>query len=367
MAASFKDLLKRAAFILVASLLGFAGLEALVFRSGLYIIIADPNSTAGYLGQILHNEEMRAKVGPNQVLGIGDSRMALLPRVANELTPETGYTFATIAVAGTTARCWYYMLRSADPDANRYRAILIGIDSYDDPETWENHANRESDLNYVIGQLGYADMAEFSGSYHDPALQSRARRAILLKGLLLKRDFQQLLLNPWARVRDALQSRRDSHEWNYNYPGEPRSMAGLEVDWERKTLKLPPSADAAIEAGLKQRLFDAVPPEQGRHSAYLKYWYGRIFEHYRNSATRLIFTRLPRGPWVRPDFRSTNPDASVRLLAREPNVTLLPEGLFDQMEVPEKFMDQMHLNRDGLNLASAMLARETRAVLGPPH
>ncbi len=353
----------RAALILAASLLGFAVLEAAVFRSGLYLIVAEPRSTAGYLTTILHNEQTRPKEGPNQILAIGDSRMFLLPRVANEM--GTGYTYASIAVAGTTPRCWYYMLRSVDPEANRYRAVIITVDSYDDPETWENHADRESDMHYLIGLLGYADLEEFSNSYHDPALQARARRAILLKGWLLKRDFQELLRNPWARVRDALRNRRDSHKWIYDYPGEARSMVGLEVDFEHKSLKPPPGADAVLERSLRQYLLEPAPPDEGRHSAYLKYWFGRIYEHYRNSATRLIFVRLPRGPFVRPDQPPVNPNASVRLLAREPNVTLLREDLFNALELPEKFQDQMHLNRDGLREFSVSLAREMREVLGP--
>lgn len=355
--------MRRAAFTLAAGLLGFAALEAAVFRSGLYLIVAEPGSTAGYLTTILHNEEIRPKEGPNQILAVGDSRMFLLPRVANET--GTGYTYASIAVPGTTPRCWYYMLRSVDPQANLYRAVIVTLDSYDDPETWENHADRESDMNYLIGLLGFADLEEFSNSYEDPALRARARRAILLKGWLLKRDFQGLLRNPWARVRDALHNRRDSHKWIYEYPGEARSLAGLEVDFERKTLKLPPGADAALERGLKQYLLEPAPPDEGRHSAYLKHWLGRIYDHYRNSATQLIFLRLPRGPYVRPDLPPFNPHASVRLLAREPNVILLREDLFDSLEVPEKFQDQMHLNRNGLREFSLILAREIPRVLGP--
>ena len=351
----------------MASLLGFTSLEALIFRSGLYVIIADPKSTTGYLGQILHNEEIRPKQSPNQVLAIGDSRMTLVASVAEELTAETGYSLGSISAAGTTPRCWYYMLRSADPGANRYRAILIAVDSYDDQESWEDFADRESDLNYVIEQLGYADREEFSGSYHNPALQSRARRAILLKGLVLKRDFQELLLHPWARARDALGTRRGYQAWVRDFLGETRTMAGLAVDWEHKIIKPPPGADPGLRAGLKQFLLDPLPPDEGRRSAYLKYWYGRIHDHYRDSDTRLIFFRLPRGPWVRPDFRAPNPEASVRVLAREPNVTLLAEDLFNGLETPEMFQDQMHLNRGGLKGFTTMLARETRRVLGPPR
>ena len=357
----------RVALILLSSLLGFIGLEAAVFRSGLYIIISDPSSTTGYLETILHNEAIRKKVGPNQVLGIGDSRMMLVARVANELTPETGYDYGTISVAGTTPRCWYYMLRGADPDANRYRAIVIGVDTFDDQEFWENSANRESDLNYVIGQLGYGDIAEFSGSFPDPALRSRAQRAILLKGLLLKRDFQEMLRHPRARLHDALQSWRDSHIWIYDFQGPTKNMVGLEVDFARRTLKPPPGADAGLEASLKDYLLQAFPPYEGRHSAYLKFWYGRIYDHYRDSATKLIFLRLPRGPRVRPDFSPIKPDSSVRLLAREKNVALLPDDFSNEFEVPELFQDQMHLNRDGTQRFTTKLVREIPKIVGPPQ
>jgi len=359
--------MKRAAFILFASLLGFLALEAAVFRSGLYLIFTDTSSTTGYMGTILHNEEIREKAGPNQVLGIGDSRMALVARVANGLTAETGYEYGTISVAGTTPRCWFYMLRGIDPNANRYRAIIIGVDTYDDQESWEHYENRDSDLNYVIGQLGYADIQEFSMSHEIPALQSRARRAILLKGLLLKRDFQQMLLDPWKRVRDALQSRRDSHTWIYDFLGPTNSMAGLEVDFVHKTLKPPPGTTAAVEQRLKDQLLQAFPPDEGRHARYFKYWYGRIFDHYRNSSTRLIFLRLPRGPVVRPDFAPTKLNSSLRLLAREKNVTLLPEDFFNHLEVPELFQDQLHLNREGVNQFTTKLAREVPKIVGPPQ
>jgi len=175
-----------------------------------------------------------------------------------------------------------------------------------------------------------------------------------------------MLLNPWARVRDALQSRRDSHIWIYDYLGPTKSMAGLEVDFVHKTLKPPPGADAGLEASLKQYLLQEFPPYDGHHSAYLKYWYGRIYDHYRNSSTKLIFARLPRGPRVRPDFSPLKADSSVRLLAREKNVALLPDDFFNELEVPELFQDQMHLNRDGVNRFTTMLAREMPKIVGPP-
>ncbi len=148
----------------------------------------------GYVETVLDHEATRVRQGPNQVLGIGDSRMALVAKTANALTPETGYQFGTIAVAGTTPRCWYYMLRAADPNANQYRAIVIGIESYNDDELLEDYAERESDLNYVLHRLELRDLKEFSQSYRDPQRQWRAATGIAFKGLIYKRDLQDFLL-----------------------------------------------------------------------------------------------------------------------------------------------------------------------------
>ncbi len=115
----------RAAPVLLASVVAFAAIEGAVFHTGLYPWILDPNASTGNLETILRNERERPKNGA-QVLGIGDSRMLLLPRVANQRTPETGYTFGTIATAGASPRSWYYMLRDTDPTARLYRAIVFG-------------------------------------------------------------------------------------------------------------------------------------------------------------------------------------------------------------------------------------------------
>jgi hypothetical protein len=257
------------------------------------------------------------------------------------------------------------MLRDVDPDADRYRAIVIGIETFDDQEVLEPYADRESDLNYLGARLGLGDLWEFSSSYDDPWRRWRAARGIAMKGLVYKRDFQDLLLHPIERVRYVRQSRRDSHLWFYDYVGDDKSLAGLQVDWEQRTVAPPPGTDPGVEASLKRILVEPLP-EGHRYSDYLKYWLGRVYDHYRGSPTKLVFVRYARAPWIRPDLPGANADSSVRTLAAEPNVELLPEDLFNTLEKPELFHDEMHLNQPGLDQFSVTLAREMRALLGPP-
>ena len=356
----------RAAPVLFASVLVFAAMEGAVFHTGLYPWIVNPDSSTGYLESMLRNERLRPKNGP-QVLGIGDSRMLLLPRISNEHTAETGYTFGSIATAGSSPRAWYYMLRDTDPDARLYRAILLAVDNYNDADTWGEEADNDADLNYLIARLRLADLWEYSRSYHDPRRQWKAARGILLKGLVYKRDFEDLLRHPVARFLYVKQSRRDSFSWVYDYQGPPETVAGYRVDWEARTLTPPPNADPARVDGLRTRLLLPLAPESGEQGRYLKYWLGKIAQHYRGSPTRLIFFRLPRGGFVRPDQPRHNPHSSIRDLAAQPNVTLMDEHFFDSLETPELFRDELHLNGPGMDRFSLMLTREVSRILGPPR
>jgi hypothetical protein len=126
----------RACVYCLAGFLLWLLLDAAIFRSDLYPSILEPESAAGNFELLFWNEMHRKPTGHPEIAGIGDSRLPLLPRVANELTPRTGYTFTNVGVPGTSPRCWYYRLRDLDPAAQRYAAIVFAVDSYDDEDGW---------------------------------------------------------------------------------------------------------------------------------------------------------------------------------------------------------------------------------------
>jgi hypothetical protein len=76
--------------------------ESGLFHTSWYPSLLEPDSTTGALEQLLRNEARRPKRDYNQVLAVGHSRMALLPRIANDM--HTGYQFASISLGGTTPR-----------------------------------------------------------------------------------------------------------------------------------------------------------------------------------------------------------------------------------------------------------------------
>jgi hypothetical protein len=349
---------------LAGGLLAFVFIEGAVFHTGFYPSILDPSSSTGTIETLIRNEQARAVHDRNQVLAVGDSRMGILPRMANE--HHVGYWFASIAIGGSTPRCWYYFLRDTDPTARRYAAVVVPANDYDLRDTPDNLADRLLDVNFVIAQLRLTDLAEFSGSYREPANRWMAFRDNLLKGFVYKRDFQEFLLNPAARLEKVRIVREGSAGWAYNFVPENHSLAGLAVDWAAKHIHFPDGLTQAQRDFIRDVLLRPSVPQTGTNAAYHRYWFGRIVEHYRGSGTKLIFIRLPRAPVLPPNPPSPNPSSPLRVLARQRDVVLLDEHRFDELERPELFGDPLHLNGEGILRFSNILADEVRRILGPP-
>jgi hypothetical protein len=350
---------------ILAAILWFGALEGILFHAGLYSSIIEPDSTTGYMELQLRNEIRRPKPNRNQVLAVGHSRMSLLPRVVNEEKPGTGYTFASIGLGGTTPRIWYYALRAIDPTARTYAAIVIPTDDFNEPDSYDYQSERESDLHYLIARLELRDLMEFPWTYRGKQLQWVAFRGIILKGFIYKRDFLEFLDHPLARIAKARYYATDSAGWYYGYGGVDESLAGLQIDWQHKTIKYPAGVPENRRQDIEGELFPLLPPDEGRETAYLRYWYGKIVDYYRGSGTKLIFMRVPRAA-VSPPDPPPKLNSAIRQIASEPDVVVLDERLFDQLEHPDFFWDGWHLNRPGMEAFSRLLAREVRRVLGPP-
>lgn len=340
----------------------FFALDALAFRTGWYAGMLNPDSTAGFLQTYLWIEEHRALDYPRQVLVVGDSRMGVKAKTANALTPQTRLQFGTIAVPGTTPRCWYYMLRDADPDANLYSAIVIGLDSYDD-RGFENLNDRELDINYLTPLVGIGDLATFVSSYESRPQRIHAAEAILFKGLAYQRDFQDFLARRTTRLQLARATHESAHEWFYNAVWDNRSLAGISVDWTAHTVALPDGMNPDRRQVTADLLVRDPPQYFEPLARYRRRWLGAILDRYRGSRTKIIFLQLPRGPVVRPGL-TTDPTSSIREFAAQGKALLMDEHKFDSLERPELFGDAMHLNETGGIQFTQMVAEEVSRRLG---
>ena len=246
----------------------FVLVEGALFRTGLYTHVIEPDSSTGLLQTYLRDEKTRPGNGPRQVLAIGNSRMGFRPRAANQLESETGCTFATIAMPGSTPRCWFYMLRDVDPTASRYAAILIGVEDYDD-EDYEDLSGREMDIRYVVSMLRWSDAWEFASSY--PAWSNRweALRATLFKGYAYRSDFQDFLVRHKERLRKVEETRRESAGRRYLERWGDADLAGLRVDWKAWKVFPPPGATRQQKNLLEAVLLRETIEQSGQRGAIL--------------------------------------------------------------------------------------------------
>jgi hypothetical protein len=358
--------LVRGALVVVVACCGLFGLDALLFRTKLYPQILDPDSAAGQFELTLRREQQaQRRYGDNLVACLGDSRLGLSPREAASVAPQTGYFLRLAGVAGSDPRTWYYMLRDLDPTHRRYRALVFAVNDYDDEDGLYDPADDIRPLHYVIDRLRLGDVPEFFRAFPPGPLRWNALRGSLLKGFVYQADVRAFLANPLKRIRYVDLCNRGWSEWTWNYQESTRNMVGLEIDWTRWKAVYPPDADEFQRRSVQEFLMYPPAPQIGRYAAFRREWFGRIFNLYEDSPTKIIFVRLARGPIPRPNVVQKK-SSSIREFARRSNVLLVPEHALDSLERPEFYKDAMHLNREGVARFSEMLAREVAALLTPP-
>ncbi len=104
-----------------------------------------------------------------------------------------------------------------------------------------------------------------------------------------------------------------------------------------------------------------LPPHTGETTRYRMLWFGRILELYRNSPTRIVFFETSRGPLPQPERRS--PQTFLNWARTQPNVSVLDQFAFRDLETPETYFDGFHLNRKGREIFSARLAHLLAGLL----
>jgi hypothetical protein len=348
----------------LAAVAGWFALDAALFRTNLYPSVLAPDSSAGTFELTLRAERLaQRRLGDNVICTLGDSRFAYSTKLANALTPETGYVFRNAGVPGSDPRVWYYMLRDLDPHANRYQAIVFGLTSYDDEDDVFIRADDMRSMHFIVYRLRWSDTFDLAKSFLTPQNRWQAFRGTLLKGFALQRDVHAFLDHPKDRIDYVHLAHQGFESWMADYVETKRNLAGLSIDWNTGKAVFPPNLDAGTQSTLEYTI--KWPPSTEHVAEYRRLWFGRILDRYQGSRTRIVFLRLARNPIPRPGHPAL--PSSIRDLAKRPSVLLYDEHAFEYLERPELFKDAVHLNYDGVNLFSADVARGLARLLGPPR
>lgn len=355
---SFRNIARFVSPLIAAYLL----CEILIFHSGLYARFLHPDlSATGYLERVLSDEVHRPPTAKKEILVVGNSRIAegFSAKVANEYRSQDGFWFANLGVSGSGDRVWYYLVRDVDPHRDRYAAIAIPIDDYDDPDDYEDVADRASEMPLLANRLTLADIVPYAMSFTTWKSRGEVLRGWFFLGLTYQRDFQLFFEHPTRRLRFVADMRAHGAQNRYDYLGINRSLAGMKVDWvNRRVTGLP----ADLQRDYESRLFSR-PPQLGRNYAFEARWLGALVDLYRNSKTRIVIFQAPRGPAPRPVPLARLKWTIVDELRKRPWVRVIDRHQFEDLERSELFADHVHLNSTGRKLFSPRLAEAIKNKL----
>jgi hypothetical protein len=343
-------------------LLAFFAADAMLFRTGWYGELLEPDSSAGQLESHLYwVENARAPRVP-QVLVVGDSRIAegFSARMAGAAVGQSLY-FWNFGVAGTPARVWYYALRDLDPDRRRFAAIVIALDQYSDEDGIENPEDRIIDQNYLVMRLGLGDCPDFAASFSSMEYRHRVLAGCLFRGTMLRGDVQAFLRGPEGRRKHAEDWLGNGLNYINAYGGKVENVSGLSVDFSSRTIHYPDGLSDRTRFEIKNSVLPEPVPQTGALTRYRQRWLGGIIDLYKDSPTRIVFLQLPHSPLPRPE--STVPATFIASTSRMPRVNVFPKDLFADLERPELFGDGLHLNREGRPAFTTRIAERVRSIL----
>lgn len=353
----------RGALEAAAALALFFLLDKAIFNPGTYGKVLEPNSSAGLAETHLAALDQPAPGAGPEVLVVGDSRIAegFSSRLAGAASGGR-LRFRNFGLGGTTPRVWSWLIREADPDRRRFRAVAIALDDYSDADWFFNLEDNVADERFIAMRLGPAACADFSMSMETWESRLQALFGCLFRGSTLRNDFQAFLLDPAKRIRTADDWRLHGEGYLADYDGRAGSLAGMTVDWNARTIQFPPGIAPEVQDNVRKFVTKERVAQKGLVGRYRREWLGRIVDYYRGSETKIVFLQLPRGPLPDPSQADPRP-RFLDSVSGNPGVAVLPAETFVDLERPDVFFDGLHLNSEGRRIFSRRLAEQTERAL----
>ncbi|HEX4014356.1 MAG TPA: MBOAT family protein [Candidatus Cybelea sp.] len=354
---------RTAAFLLAAAFAVFALIDVLAFRTGLYHAVLDPASSTGSFETAIARYRALPADPETDVLVLGDSRIysGLDPQVAGAAAP--GLRFLNGGVPGTTPRCWPFFVRAFDPQARRFRAVVIAVDTYADDDSAIGSLDgddRPMDLRYVVYQTRLSDLPKLAGSFSDPRERVENGIDLFWRGQELRDDVQAFAANPPARFAAVVAARgADSYDPLAAHP-RSESLRGLSVDFAAQKIDYPAGLSDAEQSAIATQVLK-VPTPSASYAKYRLQWLLPMAARYAQTGTPVFFVRIPTRPVHR--TASQEPSGSLVDIAQLEHARLLDAAPYIALERPELFADEDHLNARGSVLFSRLLGNDIRVGL----
>ena len=326
----------------------FAIVDFAAFRTGAYRGILDPSSSTGSFERAIEQLGGGFRSNPRtDVLVLGDSRIysGLDPAAASAASERL--RFLNGGVPGTTPRCWPFFVRAIDPHANRFRAVVIAVDTYGDDDSAIGSLDgddRPIDLRYVVFQTRFTDLPKLAGSFSDPRERVEYGIDLFWRGTELRDDFQALVADPLVRSSAIAQAARTPAYDPLAAHLRAETLDGLHVDYAKNAITYPVGISTDEQRAIAQQVLTPALPSPS-YAIYRRQWLEPIAARYRAGGIPVFFVRIPTRPVHR--AASQTPSGSLLEIARNQQATLLPAAPYMALERPELFADEDHLNREG--------------------
>ena len=339
---------------LILGIAAFICADGLIFHSGLYVSVLAPDSYAGRVAEITRVERERAPSGLKEVLILGDSRIAegFSATLANELGSARGLKFVSLAEPAASANTWYYMVREVDPNTRRYSAIVIPYGVGYEPNSAD--ALR---ISMTAPLLRYGDCFNFASGFQRWSGRFRAFTACILRGSAYQDDVVDLVEHPIARVGSIQREPTRMHSREV-YKGRDYDLVGTSYNATTGQVRFAQQLTEAQRLVFRKSL---IQPSQSDVEYSLKLqrdWIPRILNRYSKSATAVVLTPVPRGPFVELPGFSRGHESVLPSSVLQRTAFSLPAHTFDLLEKPEYYFDAFHLNAKGRQRFTETLVSE---------
>lgn len=338
--------------IVVLSVLAAMMLDAVIFRSGLYLRLVPPVTTSAKLFSMVRAEEGRLPTSRPEVLITGNSRMefGFSDRLFNEQFVEAPVRPIKVAVPGSDLKWWYYILKDIDPHQNRYTAIVLCVTSYQAEPLNEDAENWYYTVQSLAPILRINQISDFVSTFDSGAPRERVWKKMIMVG---RGTGLEVFIPAWRAVERL--ARGDASK-------NARTVEALRVSNDGTIISYP---DHFTAFDKKEANLAFVRPPEGkaieltsRNAKFQERWLRRIADLYRGSLTRLIVVQLPRWPFPLPSMTPIQTAPNLRnTLGDASNLTFVDDDYFSSLEEAKYFRDVFHVNDRGSALLTERLGR----------
>ena len=358
---------------ILLSVVSFLLVDNLVFRSGLYANVQNPNTYSGALQALIRFNSGAAADPDRNVLLVGNSRMqyGFSVKAFEEDFPQSPLKLILAAVPSSNEEQWYYMLQRLDPHHDRYAAVVIPLAGYK-VAPWQNDNANHYETAQIVGPIVPPRLwAEFLDGFDVPDTRLRALTIALFTSHAYEFDLQDLLFHPVQRLNDVAARNRAGINFLYGLPITSENMCSLRLDPATGRPQSYPSRFKMYQIMAMNQEFISPPPGlarslTNRNALYEARWIGKIVEAYHGSRTRLIFVDMPHEPLPLPARAPIVGAPDVRqFIPRWTNITVLPAGAFADLQQPRYFADMDHLNAEANVLFTRRLGQAIIEAVGP--